>query len=101
MHMQGSILKGTKLEGADLSGARLDNVDFEDAGLQTANLSRANLKGANFNRADLRGANLRYVVGLTREQIELAMIDKKTLLPSYLKVKWASETAFEILEQKN
>jgi len=95
------VLKRTKLEGADLSGARLDGVNFEGAGLQTANLSSANLKGANFNRADLRGANLRYVVGLTREQIELAQIDKRTLLPSYLKIKWASETQFEIIDNKS
>lgn len=99
--MQGSILRRTKLEGADLSGARLDGVNFEDAGLQTANLSRANLKGANLNRTDLRGANLRYVVGLTREQIELALIDKKTLLPNYLKVKWESETKFEVIDKKD
>ena len=99
--MQGAKLIGTKLEGADLSGARLDNVNFEDAGLQTANLSRANLKGANLNCADLRGANLRYVVGLTREQIENSLLDKTTLLPHYFKIKWATETSFEIFDNKN
>ena len=99
--MQKSVFKNSRLEGADLSGAQLESTNFEDAGLQTANLSRAVLKGANLNRADLRGANLRYVVGLTREQLEPALIDKKTLLPSYLKIKWASETEFEFLDEKN
>lgn len=101
MQMQGAVLRKTKLEGADLSGARLDGVDFNAASLQTANLSRANFKEAILNEADLRGANLRYAVGLTREQVELARIDKNTLMPSHLKVKWNSETKFEILDKKN
>ena len=99
--MQDTVFKGAKLEGADLSGARLERANFEDAGLQTANLNHANLIGANLKRADLRGANLHHVVGLTRKQIELALIDKKTLLPNYLKIKWTSETAFEFLNDKN
>ena len=99
--MQDTVLKGAKLEGADLSGARLERANFEDAGLQTANLNHANLIGANLKRADLRGANLHHVVGLTREQIELALMDKKTLLPSYLKIKWTSETVFEFLDDKS
>jgi len=69
--------------------------------LQTANLNRSVLKGANLNRADLRGANLRYVVGLTCDQIETAQIDRKTLLPSYIKINWTSETAFELIDDKN
>jgi uncharacterized protein YjbI with pentapeptide repeats len=97
---QNSNLKGAKLEGADLSGARCEGTNFENAGLQTANLNRSVLKDANFKGADLRGANLRYVVGLTREQIEMAQINSKTLFPSYFKIKWTSETIFELFENK-
>ena len=65
---------------------------MEGAGLQVANLSRAVLKNTNFKGADLKGANLRYVTGLTKEQMESTLIDRKTLLPHYLKIKWITET---------
>ena len=93
--MQESIFCGAKLEGADLSGARMEGADFEGAGLQVANLSRCVLKNSNLKGADLKGANLRYTIGLTKDQIESALIDKNTLLPSYLKVEWKSENEFE------
>ena len=96
--MQDTVFKGAKMEGADFSGAQLEGTNLEDAGLQTANLNRAVLRGANLTRTDLRGANLRYVVGLTREQIKLAIINKKTLLPHHIKVKWTSETSFDFDE---
>lgn len=93
--MQESKFRGAKLEGADLSGARMEETDFEGASLQVANLSRAVLKNSNLKGADLKGANLRYTTGLTKDQIESALIDKTTLLPSHLKVKWKSEKEFE------
>ena len=86
------------MAGADLTGARLERANLEDACLQTANLNRAFLNDTNLNRTDLRGANLRYVAGLTREQVKLARIDKNTLMPDYLKVKWTSQSAFDILD---
>ena len=89
------------MEGAELTGARLDGADMEGAGLQVANLSRAVLKNTNFKGADLKGANLRYVTGLTKEQIESTLIDRKTLLPHHLKIKWITETEFECQDSKD
>ena len=93
--MQESIFCGAKLEGADLSGAKMEGVDFEGAGLQVANLSSGVLKNSNLKGADLKGANLRYTTGLTKDQIESALIDRNTRLPSYLKVEWKSENEFK------
>jgi uncharacterized protein YjbI with pentapeptide repeats len=89
------------MAGADLTGTRLEGANLEDASLHTANLSRAFLKDTNLTRTDLRGANLRYVVGLTWEQIEHACIDKSTLLPDYLKVKWTSQNTFENMGEED
>jgi len=49
-----------------------------------ANLRGANLKGANLKGTILRGADLRDARNLTSEQLAEAIIDERTLLPSYL-----------------
>ena len=96
--MQECILIGAKMAGADLTGTRLEGANLEDASLHTATLTGP-FKDTNLIRTDLRGANLRYVVGLTWEQIEDACIDKSTLLPDYLKVKWTSQNTFENMDE--
>ncbi|MGD9658844.1 MAG: pentapeptide repeat-containing protein [Methylocystis sp.] len=67
-------LSNANLKGADLSGADCANVNFRGANLQDAILDGTNLKGA-----DLTGAR-----NLTRAQIERAIIDDQTILPSDL-----------------
>ncbi len=67
-------LRRADLGGANLSGAKLFGAD----------LSEANLRGANLSLADLRGVNLKEVKNLTREQLEKAQTDEKTILPDYL-----------------
>lgn len=89
-NLYGAYLKKAGLERCDLKGANL-----RGANLRWANLKNANLKGSNLIRADLReanleqtqlqGANLKMAEGLTREQINAALVDEATVLPDYLK----------------
>jgi uncharacterized protein YjbI with pentapeptide repeats len=78
--LQWAILKRANLRGVDLSGANLREANLEEAQMEGAILSEANLEGSN-----LRGANLMQATGLTRKQIESALIDEKTRLPDYLR----------------
>ncbi|MFF1399375.1 pentapeptide repeat-containing protein [Streptomyces sp. NPDC058287] len=72
-------LSGADLSRADLSGAYLNSTD-----LRGAELRGANLRGANLRNADLRGADLRNVKYLTRQQLDSALVDGKTRLPTSL-----------------
>ncbi len=88
-HLERAKLNFARLEGADLRGAHLEGADLEEAHLDKAklwgaHLERARLKGAYLKGARLEGADLREATGLTREQIESAIIDEKTRLPDYL-----------------
>jgi pentapeptide repeat protein len=74
-------LMGAVLTEADLSDARLDEADLRGARLAGAHLQGAQLEGAN-----LRGADLRLAKGLAQAQIEQAIGDRRTLLPSHLAV---------------
>ncbi|MFC1779434.1 pentapeptide repeat-containing protein [Thermodesulfobacteriota bacterium] len=67
--MRNTCLQGAYLEGANLKGAYLPKANFEGAILSGANLG---------------GANLGNGEALTIEQIESAIIDNETKLPSYL-----------------
>jgi hypothetical protein len=74
---------------ADLRGAYLWQANLQDTNLEDANLIGANLEDANFAGANLKGAklglaDLRSAKGLTREQIESAVLDDNTQLPDYL-----------------
>lgn len=103
-NLQGAYLFQTNLRGADLMWADLQEAFLSEADLQAANLQRANLRavdlsGANLKQArmegailketslegtDLRGADLTDATGLTKKQIETALIDEKTRLPKEL-----------------
>jgi len=103
-NLQGAYLFQTNLRGADLMWADLQEAFLSEADLQGANLQKTNLRatdlsGANLKQArmegavlketslegtDLRGANLTDAIGLTRKQIQSALIDEKTRLPNYL-----------------
>jgi uncharacterized protein YjbI with pentapeptide repeats len=67
------------LSGADLQGANLCGVE-----LRKAQFGQAQIQGADLMDADLRGVDLRDVIGLTKDQIEEANTDEKTLLPEEL-----------------
>jgi uncharacterized protein YjbI with pentapeptide repeats len=85
-------LAGAHLGGADLIASNLSRADLTQAYLGSANLSKAqlveaNLSGAYLGRtylreADLRHADLTKAAALTQGQIDLALGDSKTKLPS-------------------
>ncbi len=70
---QGAELGHTSFGSADLSG-----VDFRGATFETT----AMIIGANLNDARMEGVDLSNVVGLTQDQINAAIVDKHTKLPS-------------------
>lgn len=67
--LRGASLRGAWLEQANLAGANLAWVDLRGAYLSEANLREAELKGANLTGVDLTG-----VVGLTRAQLDVALL---------------------------
>jgi len=82
------------LLGAFLNNANLSGAYFNDANLTEAILTRANLSGAFISRADLSGAWLMEAKDLTCEQIQSAKIDRKTILPDYIKITWAEDDTY-------
>jgi uncharacterized protein YjbI with pentapeptide repeats len=92
---QEATLYGAYLKKADLEGANLEKANLRGANLRWANLKKADFQGANLIRADLReanldqtrlqGANLKMAEGLTKKQIDEALVDDTTVLPDYLK----------------
>ena len=108
--LQGANFRGANLEAADLRYADLTQAKLTEAQLGKAKLTEANLRDAqlrdahaafaDFSRADLRradlsgaylasadlsGADLREVVGLTQEQLDVAIHDAETRLPTGLR----------------
>ena len=109
-------LNWANLSEADLRGAKLIKANLKLANLRGADLSEADHSGADLKRADLRGANfirgklinaklikeglivpdiiwagLRDVIGLTWEQIAVAIIDETTKLPPELEERRKAE----------
>jgi uncharacterized protein YjbI with pentapeptide repeats len=68
-------LRGAWLEETNLAGANLARADLRGAYLSKANLQEVELKGANVNGVDLTG-----VLGLTREQLDVALRNRETRL---------------------
>ncbi|WP_260471891.1 pentapeptide repeat-containing protein [Bacillus salinus] len=77
----GAKLKGVNLKGANLRGALLIAADLRDADLTVTDFIGADLRDANVSGADLRGS-----IFLTQAQVNAANGDKKTKLPTSLKV---------------
>jgi uncharacterized protein YjbI with pentapeptide repeats len=73
--LRGANLRGAWLEQANLAGANLTRADLRGAYLAEANLREAELKGANVTGVDLTG-----VLGLTRAQLDLALLSLETRL---------------------
>jgi uncharacterized protein YjbI with pentapeptide repeats len=92
--LMGASLRDAVLRLANLSGAELWDADFAGAHLEGANLSNSQLKGAKLSGADLRradlgvailnGVDLSGVLNLTREQLDSAICDQSTILPTDL-----------------
>ncbi|MBM3551448.1 MAG: hypothetical protein FJX45_06680 [Alphaproteobacteria bacterium] len=77
--LSGAFIRRTDLSGANLEGANLSRADCTNVNFRGANMRDANLDGA-----ILKGADLTDVRNLTRKQIERAVIDDRTILPSGL-----------------
>jgi len=77
-------LTRAQLPGANLTLAVLNRADLNDASLGRANLTRARLGGANLTRAWLGGADLTGAHDLTQAQVEAALGDAATRLPTEL-----------------
>jgi hypothetical protein len=71
--------EGARLEEACLVGARLTRAQFVNARLDRAILARAQLE-----KTSLLGVDLRYTIGLTQSQIDMACLDDTTQLPEGL-----------------
>src|SRR3970040_771361 len=83
--LSGADLGWANLREADLSGADLSRADLSEADLWKANIERAKFEGAKLEKAVFVQTNLTYVADLTQEQIDLAIIDKTSQLPDYLR----------------
>ena len=84
-----AVLTGANLRCADLSAISFTGADLRGSDLRYADLRRADLRGAlldgaNLDRADLREAQLTSAMGLTEEQLNNAVGDGTTKLPSYI-----------------
>ena len=73
--LRGANLRGAWLEQVNLARANLTRADLRGAYLSEANLREAELKGANLN-----GVNLSGVLGLTRAQLDVALLNLETRL---------------------
>jgi uncharacterized protein YjbI with pentapeptide repeats len=78
-------LSGAFIRRADLSGASLNWANFSGADCTNANFRGADFEGAILEGTILRGADLTGARNLTLQQIQSAVIDDKTQLPSGLR----------------
>jgi uncharacterized protein YjbI with pentapeptide repeats len=78
-HLERADLRDAKLPGTDLRGANLSHAHLEHAFFFEAHLEDAVLRGTHLEGANLLGAH-----GMTREQLDSAIIDGETRLPAYL-----------------
>ncbi|WP_079911804.1 pentapeptide repeat-containing protein [Paenibacillus sp. 32352] len=79
---RGIDLIGAKLKGADLRCANLRGAYLIAADLREADLRAADLIGADLRDTDLRGADLTGSLFLTQAQLNSAIGDSRTKLPS-------------------
>jgi hypothetical protein len=101
-HFEQANLYGARLESASLAethleGANLDNAHLEGAYLEGAALRGAYLGNTHLEGTILRGVDLQETIGLSKEQIELAVGDGTTLLPENLeehRPKWWSRVLY-------
>jgi uncharacterized protein YjbI with pentapeptide repeats len=84
VNLRGADLHSARLDAADLGKARLGGAFLGTASLRAADLRGAYLRIARFEGANLSGADLRSVEGLTRDQIDAAILDGETKLSDSL-----------------
>jgi hypothetical protein len=84
-YLEGAYMARSHLKGASLRSVCLTGADLTGADLTGADLTGADLKGAILKDADLKGAILKDVRGLTREQLNQAVTDQRTVLPDGLR----------------
>ena len=53
------------------------------------------VQSAILSGANLSGANLRFATNLSVEEIQSAVFDRKTQFPSYIRIRWTSESSCE------
>ena len=100
-YLYGAYLKKANLQRTNFSGANLRGANLRWADLRFADFKRANLMKVDVMKSDLRGANLKETLNLGCEQISSAIIDRETLLPSYLDVTWRGQDVFECRKKKS
>jgi uncharacterized protein YjbI with pentapeptide repeats len=79
LDIRGAFVRRTDLSGASLRGANLTGADATNASFRGADFEGALLKGTILRGADLSGAK-----NLTIEQLSSAILDDRTILPSYI-----------------
>ena len=101
-HLDGAVLcadlKGATLRGASFKGTNLSikiekGLDIDMAGISRlkrnpsgrTEIAGADVTGADLTRANLKGVDLSDVIGLTRDQMLLAITDETTILPRNLR----------------
>jgi uncharacterized protein YjbI with pentapeptide repeats len=77
-------LSSTNFRYATLANAIFYNANLENADFKKAKFNEVDLEGADLSNAILEGVDLSKVTGLTQFQINSALTDSKTILPSYL-----------------
>lgn len=83
---RGKDLFGAKLKGVDLRGANLRGALLIAADLRKSDMRVTDLIGADFRDADIRGADLTGSIFLTQAQVNSALGDSTTKLPSALRI---------------
>jgi uncharacterized protein YjbI with pentapeptide repeats len=72
----------SKKKPIDLSDCNFAGVDLSQMDLSGANLSYADFTDAILNGTNLKGANLSSAIGITQEELDSAVIDSNTILPT-------------------
>jgi uncharacterized protein YjbI with pentapeptide repeats len=81
---------------ADLSGAQLNHATLDSANLNEADLENTDLTGASLRFAYLCGAHLSKAVGLDVQQLNSAIGDSTTELPTSIdirRIQWLSQSS--------
>ncbi len=79
LDIHGAFVRRTDLSGASLRDANLSGADATNAIFRGADFAGANLSGP-----ILRGADMSEAQNLSVEQLLLAIIDDRTVLPDYI-----------------
>ena len=79
LDLHGAFVRRTDLSGASLRGANMTGTDAANAIFRDVDFAGAILEGAILRGADLSGAK-----NLTIGQLSRAVLDSRTILPSYI-----------------